>query len=92
MTVRIMNPEAVLFETAHGISAVLPAEGEQISVGDGHQPLVVALEEGVVSVLRSEGAAKVADDFLISRGLAHISHENVLTLFVEGGQTGKGGV
>jgi len=91
MTVRVMNPRKIIYETAQGICAVLPVVGEQLSVKDFHQPMVAALGGGMMFVEHAESSSSATAEFLISGGLAAMSHDNVLTVFVEGGQAERGG-
>ena len=57
---------------------VMPSEAGEISVLDGHVPMVTALKKGVVKIKNADNADFISIDIL--GGFAEINHERVIIL------------
>ncbi|MEL6866969.1 MAG: ATP synthase F1 subunit epsilon [Bacteroidota bacterium] len=79
MNISILTPEAEIFEGA--ISSVkVPGVGGQFEVLNNHAPIVSALTEGEVRVLKEGGERMV---FSIEKGFIEVLNNNV-SLLVQG--------
>ncbi len=83
MTITILTPDKSIFE---GIitSVKVPGVGGQFEILNNHAPLVSALEEGPVRVIKEGGEQLI---FKIEKGFIEILRNNV-SLLVQGYQEG----
>jgi F-type H+-transporting ATPase subunit epsilon len=77
MKVFIHSLEETLYEGEASV-AILPGEGGEISVLDGHIPLATALSKGTISVKVKEG--HTVKDFPISGGFAEVNGNHLIIL------------
>ena len=83
MTITILTPDKSIFEGTI-TSVKVPGVGGQFEILNNHAPLVSALEEGPVRVIKEGGEQLI---FKIEKGFIEILRNNV-SLLVQGYQEG----
>ena len=76
MRIFIHSLEKTLYE-GEGRVVTLPAEDGEISVLNGHIPLVTTLKSGTVRVRGNESLSK---EFSISEGFAQVNKDHIILL------------